>query len=383
MRSIHTSGLQYMPMDSKTIDVNQTVLKWARAESGLSISEVAKKINRETTKVDTWEKDGKDLTLYELKCLAREYKRQVAVFFLPEAPELAKTPKDRRSLSVYSKKLDSETMLAIRRTSRYLNIVRELESNTQIQSQYTWLDEFAKEPPDNICNFFRSLLAISVTDQKAFRDSAETLRTWRRQVETRLGIYTFRFPMPEGGIDGFSYVEEGRPYAIVLNSRTAKNRQVFTLFHELAHIIEGSSGLCIVSGGGFNLNNPEVRCNKFAAEFLMPKSAMEQPASFKELKELAGKLNVSAEAYLIRLLDLKFLDSVGFSDYLDELKTRTTKVKKRRKKKEIPISPIIMSKSRRGEKFFNFVVDAYESGGMSASEAADILKVRPTRIDRP
>ena len=70
--------------------VNPEVLRWARERSGLSASEVAKKMNKSAESVENWEVGGSAPTYVQLEKLAYQvYKRPVAVFFFPEPPEEA------------------------------------------------------------------------------------------------------------------------------------------------------------------------------------------------------------------------------------------------------------------------------------------------------
>ena len=42
---------------------------------------------------------------------------------------------------------------------------------------------------------------------------------WRDKIGEALGVYVFRFSLPEDELDGFSYIEDGIPYGITVNSK--------------------------------------------------------------------------------------------------------------------------------------------------------------------
>lgn len=367
-------------MSRATIKVNPDILVWARKERGYEDTQAAAKLDKDIAVIREWEKTGENITFAELKKIATTYKRQVSVFFLTEVPRKTKIPKERRNLRVDERGLAPETLLAVRQTNRYLRIARELSDNHDLTVQYQGLGELLERGKlVNAASKLREQLGITLTEQKKCNDASGALRMWRQAIESKLGIYTFQLLMPENELDGFSYVEEGVPYAITLNSRTAKNRQMFTLFHELGHIVEGSSGICLTTNTTDNSNNIEVRCNRFAADFLMPADAMKVPSNFDELKTLAREMCVSAEAYAIRAFELKSIDGPTLDVFLERI---VSSPKKAKSNKELSISPVVMSKSRRGDKFFNLVIDAYGNGRISATAVADILGIRPTRIDR-
>jgi Zn-dependent peptidase ImmA (M78 family) len=366
-------------MKSATINVNPNILVWARKERGFEYDDIANKLGKDVSIIKEWENTGENLTFSELKKIAKTYKRQVSVFFLKEVPQATKIPKDRRNLRVDERGLDPETLLAVRRTNRYLRIARDLSDDDDIKSQYKWLAELIKHGSlTDAADKLRDLLQVSVDDQKKCSGSESALRMWRQRIETKLGIYTFQFLMPENEIDGFSYVEEGAPYAVTLNSRNAKNRQIFTLFHEIGHILEGSSGICLTTSS-VNANNAERRCDAFSADFLLPASTVKVPSNYEELKALALEMCVSAEAYARRAYGLKMISKPALYIFLEQIASAP---KNKKSNDEMRISPLVLSKSRRGEKFFNLILDAYDSGRVSGSVVADILKIRPTRIDR-
>jgi Zn-dependent peptidase ImmA (M78 family) len=261
-----------------------------------------------------------------------------------------------------------------------LELARSLGDTVQFEADYSWVKNIrdnhksAKAAATEI----RKLLGVTIETQLRIHDSQRALRLWRDRVEEHLGVYTFSQLMTYGEIDGFSYTEDGYPYGITLNSRNTKNRNIFTLFHEIAHIMEGDSGLCLVSEESAINSNTERRCDNFAAEFLMPKEAMKIPIDFDGAKAFAAEFCVSTEAYIRRLYSIKAINETTKNKYIKEIYKTPLKTKK---KGEMKIPPIVMSKSRSGEKFFDLVINAHNTGRLSSSEAADVLKLRPTSVE--
>jgi Zn-dependent peptidase ImmA (M78 family)/transcriptional regulator with XRE-family HTH domain len=367
-------------MADVTLTVNPEILSWARTERGYTISDAAKKLNRSVERVKEWEKSGKPLSYSELKNVAKVYRRQMSVFFLKEVPKKTKIPEDKRNLSVSDSSLSPEALLAVRRTSRYLSVARELIEPQVFQNRYRWLKDINRSGSiETIAAQVRDLLGVAVEDQFQVADSRAALKLWRDKIEDSLGIFTFSFLMPYGELDGFSYVEDGIPYAITVNSRNTKNRNIFTLFHELAHIIEGHSGICFAYETDGRRDGPERRCDRFAAELLMPRAAMKVPSNFEELQAYAREFSVSSEAYARRLENIDLIPREKTEEYLREIKKSPLP---KPGKGEMKISPIVMSRNRRGESFFNLIIDAHGRGRLSSSQAADILKLRPTALDK-
>ena len=73
---------------------------------------------------------------------------------------------------------------------------------------------------------------------------------------TKIALTTFR---------GLSVHHDTLPI-VVLNGADAANGRGFTLFHEVAHLVNRTSGLCVLDDDV----DEEALANRFAANFLMP-----------------------------------------------------------------------------------------------------------------
>lgn len=108
-------------------------------------------------------------------------------------------------------------------------------------------------------------------------------------------------------------------------------RQIFTIFHELYHLLENRSGIDIYSYADakrlLNENTWEIekQCNEFAAEFLVPSDDFRhiiendskiidglEKADYSNIREfcinpLVKRYSVSAEMILLKLMHNKYL----------------------------------------------------------------------------
>jgi Zn-dependent peptidase ImmA (M78 family) len=100
-----------------------------------------------------------------------------------------------------------------------------------------------------------------------------------------------------------------------VNGRQFRPRQRFTLAHELAHAWCGHDGHETVDSvatlGGTTSDPVEIQANAFAAEFLVPRAAMQQlvvgPPSLDEVVTIATAFGVSAIVVLYRLKELRLV----------------------------------------------------------------------------
>jgi Zn-dependent peptidase ImmA (M78 family) len=188
------------------------------------------------------------------------------------------------------------------------------------------LSEFGEEPPavpmeprnlsaDGLARKIRDALQISLEDQFGWREHYTALRSWTSAVE-RIGILVFHVSNVEvSEMRGFSISEYPLP-VIGLNGKDSPRGRVFTLLHELAHIMLREGGICDLREGELEQARPlEAYCNQVAAEALVPGSALLRERTVVEngpdpiwtneqLRYLANRFMVSQEVLLRRLLTL-------------------------------------------------------------------------------
>jgi Zn-dependent peptidase ImmA (M78 family) len=285
--------------------------------------------------------------------------------------------KDCRNLAASKGNFSPDTLLAIRRAERYLQVARELSGIPYWNDQYKWTKNFGGKQEDikSEITYLRQLLNTPTDGQINQRRSDAAFRYWRNKIEEKLGIFVFQFSMPEGELDGFSYAFDEFPYAIIINNQKAAVRKIFTLFHELAHIFKHSPGLCktddLSSEQKFNI---ELGCNSFAGEFLVPSESVKATESVDEIFEFAKPFNISGEVYLRRLLEEDKIGRSRFFELLTEVRKKSNNFPKIKQK--VPISRLIQSKSTRGNKFFNLVTNATTTNQLSFSAASDLLGLK-------
>lgn len=365
-----------MPQTIK-IQVNPQVLLWARKEAGYKEQDIAEKLHISPDRYTQWENTGKEIPLGILKAIANYYKRQIAVFLLPSPPPELKKPKDFRNLAASKGELSPDTLLAMRRAHKYLELAREILGEQYLTTQYSWqkeIENFTKQEKkihaNTITEWLRGRLKITIDEQQSFKSYNEAFRRWRNSIEKELGIYVFQFALPVKELDGFCYALEKPPYAIVINSGTVPPRKIFTLFHELAHIFKHQSGICLPDIAS-EKQDAEFECNEFAGKFLVPDTSVFPIDNLKDLIEVARRFKVSREVYLRRNFERKFIKERDFFGFLRKLKEQPATPPK--EKKEIKIARTVLSKSTRGEKFYDLVLEAVYTNKIDFTTASDVL----------
>ncbi len=363
-------------MNKVEININPLVLRWAREESGFDLSEIADKVDVDFKRYKLWEKEGKNIPLGKLKTIANAYKRQLAVFLLPEVPARINKPKDFRNLSPIESKLSKKVLDVIRDVTYFRETALEIQGESYWKSRYEWLDKtkYGIKDGESFVKHLRELLDISIEDQLSWKTESVAYKNWRQAVEEKLGIFVFQFSMPMEEVHGFCFTNNF-PYAIVTNSNHSYAGRIFTIFHELAHILRLQSGMCLHEKAT-EKQKEEWECNSFAGKFLAPSYLLEKTDNLDDIKTYASKLSISREVYLRRLKEEKLISDLKFFKLLDQIKAtyKTTP------KKSGFVKPEVKSRATRGETFFNMVLDAMYNNQISYSKASNALNLNVSAL---
>ena len=87
----------------------------------------------------------------------------------------------------------------------------------------------------------RTILGVSLDDQRGWANTPAALREWRDALY-EVGVFVFKDAFRQDDYCGFSIYDPELPVIYVNSSRSA-TRQIFTLFHELGHLLHETSGL--------------------------------------------------------------------------------------------------------------------------------------------
>ncbi len=373
-----------MPRESFHVEVEPEVLVWARETIGLSRTDIAKRFNVTEDLVSGWESGESKPTIKTLEELAKVYKRPLAAFFLPTAPVELPLPSDyRRFPSGTRPPLSRKTLLAIRRARRLQSVAGELaaDSGRRLIPRVERLDE--TENPETAAKRVREQIGIGAARQLAWADEYQALNNWRDAVED-FGVLVSQTSIPLEGerIRAFSLAEP-EPPIIVLNSQDSARPRVFSLFHEYAHILLGSGGICSMEEVD---EQTERFCNRFAAAFLLPGADLRQhsltqkllrsqssPGDLDEvLGQLASAFKVSKEAVLLRMVTLRLLRRAVYARWREEQEAKEWPQRRGGFRRDMAKECI----RKNGASFVSLVLQAQRRDRITHSDVADYLGVK-------
>ncbi len=182
---------------------------------------------------------------------------------------------------------------------------------------------------------------------------------------------------------GFCLYDEQFPLIYVNNSKP-KTRQIFTLFHELAHLLFRTGGIDTqhddyldhLEGDSRRI---EVLCNRFTGEFLVPGRDFEQrirgtAINDELIQELADRYHVSREVILRKLLDRRLVEPAFYEEKVQDW-TQSAK-----KSSGVGGNPYRTKGVYLGERYLEIAFSRYYQNRISVEQLADYLGVKVKNV---
>ncbi len=286
--------------------INPDILKWARERSGYTIEGIAAFLKKDASIINDWESGECAPTYIQLEKLADKYKRPIALFFFPEPPDEPNIAENLALRSSDNTPLEPRIHILLRKAyARQLSLM-ELNMGKNPAEMKIFRDLQAR-PNDSVIMLAqqaRAYLNVDVTTQTSWSTPGTALEKWRDCIE-EAGIFVFKDAFQDDSVDGFCLTHDEFPIIYLNNSRPPV-RQIFSLLHELGHLLLGEND--ITRGISRKGGKVEMFCNQFAAEFLVPSDDLETHLNFSiyndnAVEELAKYYKVSRVVILLKLVN--------------------------------------------------------------------------------
>jgi Zn-dependent peptidase ImmA (M78 family) len=385
--------------------ITPALLTWARDTAGFTIAEAAKRLGIDEARLKAWEDPKSDdaPSIPQLRKFAALYKRPLAVFYLPEAPQRFQVMRDLRRLPGSGARQYSPALqLEIRTANERRELALELAADVEQEIPKFDLTAKVTEDPEQVGARIRTALGITKELQLRLRDDdgRAGFNEWRFRTEN-IGVLVFqttRFRSDEAS--GFAIAADNLP-VIAVNRRDALTRRTFSLVHELAHLmirVTGVSDLETDAGRPPEDQKIEVFCNQVAAAALIPRDVLmvaprvtalgERSTKWTdaEISDLARQFNVSREALLRRLLTLNRTTEDFYrrkrsqynAEYLASQALKKEKAAEAEMKRNMPQETV----SNFGSPFIHILLDNYHQDRLSLSEVSGYLGLKVKHIPR-
>lgn len=371
--------------------INPELLIWARHSLAMSRAEAAHKLGVTDEVLFSWEKGERRPTVKQAQKAAQVYRQNFAAFYLPEPPEVFRPPlHDYRRLPEDGESgMSADLMLDVRTSLDRREVCLELMSDQEQTPPDFHARTDQRKTPESVGDKVRKILGIEIATQRQWHEPSRAFKVLRELAE-RQGILVFQAPrVALEEMRGYSIWASPLP-VIVVNRKDAHAGRVFTLLHEVCHLMLRSSGICdpeIVGGRPPREERIEVFCNHVAGAALVPSSSLlsepelqgQQAGVWEDtiLRALSRRYGVSREVILRRLLILGRTSE----EFYRSKRAQWQVEYQRRKPQGGFVSPPTDVVSRGGGTFTRLVLDAYHSDRITSSDVSDYLGVRVKHLE--
>lgn len=374
-------------MATERMPITPKVLTWAREHAGFKLDD-AKKI---FPKIAEWESGTAAPTYRQLEGLSDKFKVPVAVFFFPKPPKLPPIEETFRTLEpAQLDEIPPRIRLLLRKARAFQIGLDELNQGRNPAEGLITRDLSFRltDPVESIAVQVREYLGVSFEEQFKWKDDDSALKTWRK-VLLEVGVYVFKdaFGKEQNDYSGFSLYDGEFPI-IYVNNSTAKTRQIFTLFHELAHLLFHTSGVDtlqddFIDSLAHDKRQIEIICNRLAACILMPEDVFDQELARHPISEapdmkvakLAQLFSVSREAIYRRFLEQELITDA-------EYQHKASKWAEQGKAGGSGGDYYNTQIAYRGREYISLAFQCYYQNRISYDQLGDYLDIKPKNLIR-
>lgn len=358
--------------------INPATLAWAREVGHVAVDDLARALNVKPRRVAEFEGGDALPTFRQLTLLAAKLDRPLGFFFAPppSEPDIPDTA-DFRGRG--HEEIPADLAKEMRRAEQHRETMLDLGGHParRIRLRAIAWDSIGTRAAELRRQF--GLTDVFVPPESA---NNQVFSFWRGLLEdhgilvfqtTKISLDTFR---------GLSVYHEDLPLIVVNGADSAAGR-TFTLFHELAHLINRTSGLCALR----ETVDEEAIANNFAASFLMPEAAVRAHISYSgdpiaAADHLAHRFKVSVLAAAVRL---RRLDVIGDDD-LDAVRATSDQqwqlAREAQKTKPGFVPPWRLRYRDLGPNYIGTVARALEEGRVDLVDATYMLNARVPMVEQ-
>jgi Zn-dependent peptidase ImmA (M78 family) len=321
---------------SVRVEVRPSLLEWARTRSGIDDETLAKRFPH----YDDWLAGDQAPTLKQLETFAHRTHTPVGFLFLDDPPVERVPIPDFRTIRSQPVGTAGQAVSA-----DLLDVVYTCQARQEWYRDHQLLNgepalafvgtATLNDSVDIAADRMRTLLDWT-SDTRARCTSWEAALTWLREHAEAAGVLvmisgivgsdTHRKLDPQE-FRGFA-LADAHAAVVFVNGADSKSAQVFTLAHELAHILLGETALSDLDPQSTRTNDIERWCNEVAAEFLVPMAEFRRRFNpnadlHAQLQPLAEHFRVSAQVILGRVREA---GALTWDQYLAELESEQARV---------------------------------------------------------
>lgn len=386
------------------IQVNPEVLRWARETAGLSMDQAAKKLQLQhargvspSGRLDALEKGIEHPSRSLLLRMSKQYRRPLLTFYLEKPPIKGDRGEDFRRLPEdYTEAEDALVDALIRDIRARQSIVRAAIEDEEEAISLPFIGSMKVE--DGVARVSASIRESIGFDLQVFRAQrtvADAFAYLRSRAEvagifililgdlgshhTKINVEVFR---------GFTLADAVAPFVIV-NDQDARAAWSFTLFHELAHLWLGRTGV----SGAIVETDLERFCNDVAGALLLPVAELdtldvsdftEFEKTIERISNFASDRNVSRSMVAYKLFRVGKISYDTWNalrlEFRQQWIEHRAEQRKRAQEEEGGPSYYVVRRYRAGDALISLVSRMMASGTLTSTKAGKVLGVKPRNV---
>ncbi|MCX6232141.1 MAG: XRE family transcriptional regulator [Bacteroidetes bacterium] len=369
------------------IPVNSKVLVWARETLALNRTNVAEKTGIPIKHLIDIEEGVILPSLDELKIFSKTYKRTLATLLLTIPPREKPFPVDRRTVNSQDFNVFHEkTIMAVRKARALALSLIELKEDAGIAIPRFQYRANLQDNPKEVAVKLHEVWGLDEIRRQ--EKTTHVFDAYIEKVES-MGVAVFQLSLTHNNLRGFSIVDEIIPIIGIKRGSEQITAKIFTLFHEIGHIILNDGGLCDLSE---NTNQQiEKWCNAFAAEILIPTSKLfktnivldyidkgEKIWVKKDLIDLANFFHVGPLAILRSLLENNLTTAAFYKEKHQAWNKPSFGRAKIPEGRNIPKETI----SEKGRTYISLAFSAFDRNRIDLKDLSDFLGIKMSYIPK-
>ncbi len=379
--------------------ISPALLIWARTTAGFELAGAAEALDINREKLEAWEEGEDQPSIPQLRKLADLYKRPLAVLYLSEPPLAFQPMHDFRRLPDvgprrFSPGLTLDVRTAQQRRLLALEMLEEVGEKPPVFELRTSLNEDV----EHVAQQIRDRFEITYQLQVRWREPRIAFHAWRDKIE-QFGVLVFQATHVETDeASGFAYWAKTLP-VIVINRKDVFARRVFSLMHELVHLMlhqSGVSDLDVDAARPAQDEMVEVFCNAVAAAALMPKHLFLAESAIVErgpgrhewtddaIQSLAATFGVSRESIVRRLLTVGRTTEAFYArkrvQYHDEFRVQKEREREQNADKKMARNIPRETVGDLGRPFVRLVLENFRQDRLTLSDVSGYLGVKVRHV---
>jgi Zn-dependent peptidase ImmA (M78 family)/transcriptional regulator with XRE-family HTH domain len=367
--------------------ITPELLVWARQRLNLSVQETADRTGIKAEKLQSWENGTCLPTVNQAKALAKKLKIPYVYFFLSSPPLKFKLPKSQdyrifanQSNGIHSMEMDYLVYDVMQRREVIIELYQQMDIPTKVFDSYIDSEQYAYQ---TVATTVRKVLGLPENQIKKFKNTNDAFNYFL-DAFSNIGILVFQASeIAKSEMRGMSIYEDIFPI-VVVNRKDEYSARIFTLIHELVHLLTRTPGICDSLGMSERSElQIELKCNSIAAQILVPENLLKEHFVYRQIRNygfddgriqmLAKAFSVSREVIIGRLVAMRDISIDFYNAKLQQYTDEYESYQKTKTKKGGFLPPSVDVCSQVGKLYARAVMTAYNQELITPRDASQFL----------